>query len=183
MVDVQKVVAEFREASKRRHDTSSQAYRFDKNVPNHSPVQKRLSIYNWNPAPPRGKEVAFEKQIAGKWHVITLQEAIEYVDHGILTGRFHVTHYVGCAILFNNDTFYPNIEVKSLYLHDTRRDLPDKVMEGDQVWVLQGVLSCASFRRPPLSGQKIFTVLFLHITNICAKKRGNTKKSCQSEQL
>ena len=116
------------------------------NVPNRSSVQKRLRIYNWNPAPRRGKEVAFEKQIAGKWHVITLQEASDYVDHDILTGRFHVTHYAGCAILFNKDTFYPNIEVKSLYLHDTRRDLPDKEMEGDQVWVLQGVLSCASFR-------------------------------------
>ena len=89
----------------------------------------------------------------------SLQEAIEYVDHDILTNRFHVTHYGGCAILFNKDTFHPNIEVKSLYLHDTRRDLPDQVMEGDWEWVLQGVLSRASFRRPPLSGQKTCTVL------------------------
>ena len=107
MVDVQKAIAEFREASERRHDTSSQAYRFDDNVTNRSPVQKRLSIYNWNPGPRRGKEGAFEKQIAGKWNVITLQEAIEYVDHDILTNRFHVTHYGGCAILFNKDTFHP----------------------------------------------------------------------------
>ena len=149
MVDVQKAVADFREASERRHDTSSQAYRFDKNVPNRSLVQKRLSIYNWNPGPRRGKEDAFEKQIGGKWHVITLQEAIEYVDHDILTNRFHVTHYGGCAILFNKDIFYPRTEVKSLYLHDTRRDLPDQVMEGEPGWVLQGVLSRASCRRPP----------------------------------
>ena len=91
MVDVQKAVAEFREASARRLDTSSQVYHFDNIVLNRSPVQKRLSIYNWNPGPRRGKEGAFEKQIAGKWHVITLQEAIEYVDHDILTNRFHVT--------------------------------------------------------------------------------------------
>ena len=45
-------------------------------VPNRSPVQKRLSIYNWNPGPRRGKEDAFEKQIEGKWHVITLREAV-----------------------------------------------------------------------------------------------------------
>ena len=57
---------------------------------------------------------------------------------------------------FSKDTFYANIDVKSIYLHDTRRDLPDQVMEGDQVWVMQGVLSRASFRRPPLSGQKNF---------------------------
>ena len=42
----------------------------DNNVPYRSPVQKRRSIYNWNPGPRRGKEDAFEKQIAGKWHVI-----------------------------------------------------------------------------------------------------------------
>ena len=32
-----------------------------------------------------------------------------------LTGRFHMTHHAGCAILFNKDTFYPNIDVKSIY--------------------------------------------------------------------
>ena len=83
---------------------------------------------------------------------------------------------VGSAILFNKDTFYPNIDVKSIYLHDTRRDLPDQVVEGDQGWVMQGVLSRASFRRPPLSGQETFTVLSLHISHIYAKKRGIAKK-------
>ena len=58
----------------------------------------------------------------------------------------------------------------------TRCELPDQMMEGDQVWVLQGVLSRASFRRPPLSGQKTFTVLSLHIGNIYAKKKGIAKK-------
>ena len=96
-VDNRKALAE---ASTRRHDTSYQEYHFDYNVPNRSSVQKRLSIYNWNPGPPRGREGAIEKQIAGKWHVITLQEAIEYVDHGLLTNRFHVTHYGRCAVLF-----------------------------------------------------------------------------------
>ena len=73
-IDAQKATADFREASERGHDTSSQAYRFDNNVPDRSPVQKRLSIYNWNPGPRRGKEDAFEKQIAGRWHVITYVE-------------------------------------------------------------------------------------------------------------
>ena len=49
-------------------------------------------------------------------------------------------------------------------------------MEGDLGWVLQGVLSRASFRRQHLSGQKTFTVLSLHISNIYAKKRGIGKK-------
>ena len=132
MVDVQKATADFREASGRRHDTSSQAYRLNKKLSDRSPVQKRVSIYNWYPGPRRGKEDAFEKLIAGGRHVITLQGASEYVDHDILTHRFHVTLYGGCAILFNLDTFYPNIDVKSIYLHDTRRVLPEQVMEGEQ---------------------------------------------------
>ena len=164
------------EASERRRIASSQAYRLDKIVSNRSPVQKRLSIYNWNPGPRRGKEDAFEKQIESKWHFITLQEASEYVDHDILTNPFHVTQYGGCAILFNKDTFHPNIDVKSTYLHDTRRELPDQVMEGEQGWVMQGVLSRASFRRPPVSFQETCTVMSFHISNIYAKKRGIAKK-------
>ena len=139
-------------------------------------VQKRLSIQNWNPGPRRGKEDALQKQIAGRWHVITLQEASEYVDHDIQTGRFHVTHYGGCAILFNKDTFHSTSHVKSIDFHDTRWDLPDQVMEGEQGWVMQGILSRASFRRPTLSGQETFTVLSLHISHFDAKKRGIAKK-------
>ena len=114
--------------------------------------------YNWNPEPRRGKEDAFEKQIAGKWHVVTLQEASDHVEHDILQERFHVTHCAGCAILFNKDTFYLDTSVKSIHLHDTRRDLPGQVVEGEQGWVLEGVLSLASFRRAAVSGQKFFTV-------------------------
>ena len=77
----------------------------------------------------------------------------------MLTSRFHVTHYAGCAIFFNKDTSTPNNDVKSIYLHNTRRDLPDQVVEGEQEWVMQGVLSRASFRRSPVSGQKYFAVL------------------------
>ena len=41
-----------------------------------------------------------------------------------------------------------------------RRQLT-QVVEGEQGWVLQGVLSRAIFRRPPVNGQKYFTVLSL----------------------
>ena len=76
-----------------------------------------------------------------------------------------------CAILLIKDIFHPNIDVKFIYLHDTRRDLPDQAIEGEQGWVMQGVLSRASFRRPPPSGQKtFFTVLSLHKSNIYAEK-------------
>ena len=80
---------------------------------NRSPVQKRLSILNWNPGPRRGKDDAFKKQIAGKGHVITLHEAAEYFNHYILICRFKVTHFACSAALFNKDTFYSNIDSRS----------------------------------------------------------------------
>ena len=65
VVDVREALAEYREASVRRHDTSAQQYYFDSSVPNRSSVQKRLSIYNWNPGPRRGKEGAIENKLQG----------------------------------------------------------------------------------------------------------------------
>ena len=176
MVDIEKATEGFREAYERKHATSSHMNSSRKRFATRSIVQKRLSIYNWNPGPRQRKEDAFEQQIAGRRHIITLQEASEYVDHELLTNRFHVTHYAGCAILFNKDTFYTNIDVKSIYLHDTRRDLPAQVMEGEQQWVLQGVLSRASFRRSVVSGQRYFA---LHISNIHARQEAHSYSSCQ----
>ena len=51
-----------------------------------------------------------------------------------------------------------------------------KCKPGEQARVMQGVLSHASFRRSAVSGQKFFTVLSLHISNIYAKKKGIAKK-------
>ena len=172
----QKAVAQFREASERWQDTASKAYHIGKIVLNRLSVQKRLSNYNWNPGPRRAKFGAIEKRIAGRWHIITLQEASEYIDHVLLTRHFHVTHNKRCAVLYNMESFYANIDVKSIYLHDTRWDLLIQVMEGGQGWVLQGVLSRASFRRTPPNGRKNFTVLTLHISNLYARKRSIAKK-------
>ena len=32
--------------------------------------------------------------------------------------RFHVSHYGGCAVLSNKDTFFSDVKVQSIYLHD-----------------------------------------------------------------
>ena len=99
-------------------------------------------------------------KLQGMWQIIALQEASGCVDHDM------------CASFFNKNTFYASVlYIKSIHLHDTRRDLPAQVMEGEQGWVLQGVLSGASFRRSPLRCQKSFTVS-LHISNIHIKKKG-----------
>ena len=176
VVDIHRIEADFRDAFERNQSSSSLSGG-STHFSYQTPLQKRLSIYNWNPGPRRGKEDAIEKQIVGKWHIITLQEASQYVEHEILRERFHVTHFAGCAILFNKDTFYPDISVQSVYLHDTRRTLYDHIVEGEHGWVLQGVVSRASFRRAAASGQKAFTVLSLHINNVFAKKKRHCQES------
>ena len=83
-----------------------------------------------------------------------------------------MTHYGGCAILFKKDTFYTNIDVKSIYLHDTRRDLLE--MEGEQVHHF--VVHHSAARR--------LTVLSLHESNIyIAKELILTIRAIMSGQL
>ena len=166
--EVKSLVCAPRTKAVRKHSPSKEEYRFDADVPNCLTEQNRLSIFNWNPGPRRGKEGAIEKHMAGKWHIITLQEAIEYLDSEYLTNRFYVNHYGGCAILFNKDTFHQDIKVTSFYLHDIR-DQQQDVKERESGWVLQGVISRASFRRLPHD-------VILHIINQFAKKRGIGKK-------
>ena len=91
--DVRKAHAEVREAPAGRHDICFQDYHLDNSLSNCSTVQKRLGIHNWNPRHRRGWERAIKKQTAGKWHIITLQDATEHVDHEFPTNRFHVTHF------------------------------------------------------------------------------------------
>ena len=99
VVDSKGICPAHREAPARKHSRSSHGYHFDKNTPNRSTEQTRPSVYNWNPGPRRGKEGAVERHISGRWYIITL--AIEYLEHVLLTIRFHVTHYGGFEFLFN----------------------------------------------------------------------------------
>ena len=118
------------------------------------------------------------KTSCGQWSgiAITLQEAIEYLDSEYWTNRFYVTHHGGCAILFNKDTFHQDVKVTSVYLHDTRDPQQQDVKEGELGWVLQGVISRASFPRLPRNVKSFFTTKSLHINNQFAKKRGIGKK-------
>ena len=79
----------------------------------------------------------------------------------ILDGHFYVTHCGGCAVLFNKDTSHSNIKVTSVYLHDTRNGQQQIVREGQLGWVLQAVISRASFRRLPRNGKSFFTTMSL----------------------
>ena len=66
VVDIHNVDADFRDAFDRIQSSLSQSYGVNNYFSSQSLVHKRLSIYNWNPGPRRGKEDAIEKQNCGK---------------------------------------------------------------------------------------------------------------------
>ena len=72
------------------------SYHFGNNVPNRSPVQKRLSIHNWNPGPRRWKRKRYREanrtQVGCPSH---RRKGLSMLATKLFTNRFHVTHYGG----------------------------------------------------------------------------------------
>ena len=64
VVNIHRIQADFRDAFERiQSSSSSQTSGVNKFFSSQSPMQKRLSMYNWNPGPRRGREDAIEKQL------------------------------------------------------------------------------------------------------------------------
>ena len=101
MTDKGNAAPVFHKAFKRTCLSSPSEYKFDTSKPNRLLAQTRISILTWNPGPRGGTPGAIERHVAGKWHVIALQE---YLQHEILANRFHISHPAGRAVLFNKDT-------------------------------------------------------------------------------
>ena len=147
-------------------------YRFDTSVPNRLLEQTRIIILSWNLGPRRGKPGAIEKHIAGKWYILARQEAIEYLHHECFTNHFHITHFAGCAVLFNKDSFHSDVRVDSVYIHDTTNGQQQVVKEGQTGWFLHSAISIATFRRIRSNGKSYFTMISLHVDNQRAQKLG-----------
>ena len=101
------------------------------------------------------------------------EEAIEYVDHELLTNRFHVTHYGRYTVLCNKDTFFPDVKVTSIYLYDNRHDLQKKYVKEKQAG------SCKVCQHVLLFGDNLPAAegsLSWHISNNYDEKRGIGKK-------
>ena len=159
------VVPAFRKANERRNPSRQPNYRFDTSVPNGLLEQTRISIPSWNPGTRRGRLGAIEEHIARKWHIIALSEAIEYLQHEYLMNSFYITHVASCADLSDKDTFHSDITAKYIYLHDYRNGVHQTVRERQPRWVLQAVISRASFGKIPRNGKSFFTMRLLHINN------------------
>ena len=139
-----------------------------------TPVCQTVCL-SWNKEPRRRTQGAIEKHIAGKWHIIASQEAIEYLQHECFMNHVYITHFAGCAVLLNKGTFHSDIWVNSVYIHDTRTGQQQVVKESQSGWVLQAVISRASFWRIPRNANSDFTLMSLHINNKYSKKRGIVK--------
>ena len=126
---------------------------------------------------PSEKGRCFRTTNCRKVSSFTSQQASEYVDHDLLTNRIHVTHYAGCSILFNKDTFYPNVDVKSIYLHDTRRDLPDQVMEGTGMGFTRCSFTCNISASASERAEVFHRVVSTYQQHFCPKK-GTSMTTC-----
>ena len=58
---------------------------------------------------------AIDNHIVGIMHIVAMQESAEFLQHGYITRHFFVTHFRGCAALFNMHTFEQDIEVKATH--------------------------------------------------------------------
>ena len=174
MVDIEKRTAEFREASERKHATSSHMNSSNKRFATRSIVQKRLSIYNWTPSVNRRclpatncRNVAHHYLAGGvgiSWprasHESLPRDPLRRLPDSLQLG--HLLPQRWCQV------YLPS-------WHKTRFAWSSR---GKKIgrWVLHGFLLCATFRRPLVSGQKYFTVLSPHISNIYAIKKCISKK-------
>ena len=116
----------------------------DNSKPNRQLEQTRISILSWNPGPRRGTPGAIEKHIAGKWHIIAPEEAVEYLQHEYLTTHFYISHFAGCGILFNKDTFHSDLRVSSVFVYNTKSG-QQVIKEGQNGCVLQAATSRGDF--------------------------------------
>ena len=112
-----------------------------------------------------GKSGAIEEHLAGKWHIIALHEAVEYLHHEC---HFDITHFAGCAICSTKTLFtrtsriIPSTSTKwatasrerrTIKVGPTSRHLP------------------RLFRKDTAQRQSYFSMISLHINNQSAKKR------------
>ena len=133
-------------------------YRSDNNAPNRSVQQTRISILSWNPGPRRGREGAIEEHFQAHGTLLRHKRRLSTFNTSASRTISKITHFAGCAILFNSNTFHSDIQVNSVYIHGNRNGQHQAVREGQSGWVLQAVISLASVRWISRNGKSYFTM-------------------------
>ena len=174
VVDIRRIAANFRDAFERIQTSSSRVSGVDNFSTSQSLLQRRLRVLKIGILDLNEAQKMLARKNAGKWHFITLQEACDYV-HAILHERVLCDSLRSLCGTLQQGHILPNVDVKSIYFHDTRRVLQDHTVEGAHCWDWECLVSRASFRRVAASGQTLYTILSLHINNVYAKRRKSSR--------
>ena len=87
--------------------------------------------------PDEARKVPARNKLQGKWHLITLQEASDYVEHEILHERSHVIH--SCGLCGSLQTRTPSTLTSASNRSSFTTE--KRCCQGEHGWVLQGVLT------------------------------------------
>ena len=159
IVDVKEANAAFRKAPGRQLYIFCQQYYFHNNVLNRLTEQKKLSVYNWNPGPRRRKKERSKNTLRRSG---TLSPCKKQLNTSTTSDES-----LPCDTLDLVSTrIFSFLTSKSRpFTFTTRGHQQDNVKERESGWVLQGVISRATFRRQPRGGKSFFAVMSLHINN------------------
>ena len=163
----------FRKASEKKSMSQLLEYQFDNSKPNRQQEQTRISILSWSPGPRRGRgtPVLLRNKLRVNGTLLLCKNPLNSCSTNTLPTHFYVSHFAGCAILYNKDTISSDLLGSSVYIHD-RKSGQHVVKEGQ---VLQAVISRGMVRRTLRDGNPHFTMMSRHINNSYAKKRGIAK--------
>ena len=166
----------FRKASEKKSMSQLLEYQFDNRKPNRQQEQTRISILSWSSGPRRGRgtPVLLRNKLRVNGTLLLCKNPSNSCSTNTLPTHFYVSHFAGCAILYDKDTISSDLLGSSVYIHD-RKSGQHVVKEGQNGWVLQAVISRGMVRRTPRNGKPHFTMMSLHINNSHAKKRGIAK--------
>ena len=92
---------------------------FDGAASDLSLAQTRIRIWSWNLGPKRGSPGVIENHIAGRWHIVAVQDSMDFLPHEDIIHPFLVTIFRGCSALFYKHTFEQSIEVKAMHRQGT----------------------------------------------------------------
>ena len=109
----------FREAFIRTCLSSPSDYKFDTSKPDRLLAQMRIGILTWNRGPRRGTPGAIEHILQGNGTLLLYRK----LQHEPFTNCFRIPHFAGCAVLFNKDTFYPDVRVSSALFTSTTQKM------------------------------------------------------------
>ena len=125
------------------------------------PTQTRLSILCWSPGPKRWDLDVTEHHTVVRWHIVSLLETPELLQHVDITQQFHVAHFRRCASTLVNLTLASSQIFK---LADVACFVG---------WAFEAVGSRLRFRclRNPRNCKSSCIVVSLHCQNAVAEKR------------